>query len=174
MKKSLINIITLAVGVANMVLMVVLVFAIVPAMNNTNNLITTICSAIELELSNSSGYVGVEDIAIENLSVYNVSEEIRGNLKNGIDGKPHYMIFKVTISMNNKHEDYATYGTAEAMLEKEGLIRSRIYKIVADYTLEEAQANVEEMEKKVLTSVKELYNNSNFIIDVSFSDYVFQ
>lgn len=174
MKKSLINIITLAVSVANMVLMVVLVFAIVPAMNNTNHLITTICSAIELELSNSTGYVGAEDIPIENLAVYNLSEQIQGNLKNGIDGKPHYMIFSVTISMNSKHEDYSTYGTAEAMLEREGLIRSRIYKVVAEYTLEEAQADVESIEKKVLASLKELYNNSNFIIDVSFSDYIFQ
>ncbi len=173
MKKSLINIITLAVSVANMVLMIVLVFAIVPAMNNTNHLITTICSAIELELSNSSG-IGVEDLPIENLAVYNLSEKIQGNLKNGVDGKPHYMLFNVTISMNSKHEDYDTYGKEEAMLEKEGLIRSRIYKIVAEYTLEEAQNNVSTLENEVLTSIKQLYNNSNFIVDVSFTDYIFQ
>ncbi len=173
MKKSLINIITLAVGVANMVLMIVLVFAIVPAMNNTNNLITKICSAIELELSNSSG-IGVEDLPIENLAVYNISEKIQGNLQNGVDGKPHYMIFNVTISMNSKHEDYNTYGTAEAMLEREGLIRSRIYKVVAEHTLEEAQNNVAGLEDEVLASIKQLYNNSNFIVDVSFTDYIFQ
>lgn len=60
------------------------------------------------------------------------------------------------------------------MLEKEGLIRSRIYKVVAEHTLEEAQSNVAALEDEVLASIKQLYNNSNFIVDVSFADYIFQ
>lgn len=174
MKKSLINIITLAVSVANMVLMVVLVFAIVPAMNNTNNLITKICSAIELELSNSTGFISTDNIPIQDLAIYDLSEELRAGLKNDAAGKPHYMMFKVTISMNSKHEDYSTYGTAEAMLEREGLIRSRIFRIVSDYTIEEAQGNIAALEEATLASLKQLYNGSDFIIDVSFTDYIFQ
>lgn len=180
MKKSLINIITLAVSVANMVLMIILVFAIVPTMKNTNNLITKICTAINLELENSNGPAGLEDIPIENIAVYNVSEQIMANLKSGGDldknGNPieHYMIFNVTISMNKADEDYETYGTAEAMLEREGLIRSRIQNVITQYTKEEAQANVAGLEEEVLTSLRKLYNDSDFIIDVSFSDYIFQ
>lgn len=173
MKKNLINIMTLAVSAANMVLMIILVFAIVPAMKNTNNLVTTICTAIELELHNTNGSVGIEDIPIADIGVYNVSEQIIANLKNGTDGEPHYMMFNVTVSMNKTDKDYATYGTAEAMLEKEGLIKSRILKIVTEYTKEEAQMNIAMMEDEVLTSLKELYS-SDFIIDVAFSDYVFQ
>ncbi len=180
MKKSLINIITLAVSVANLVLMIILVFAIVPAMKNTNNLITTICTAISLELENSDGSVGLENVPIENIAVYNVSEQIMANLKPGTDldkngnPNPHYMILNVTISMNKADEDYATYGTAEAMLEREGLIRSRIQNIITQYTKEEAQANVPGLEEEVLASLRKLYNDSDFIIDVSFSDYIFQ
>ena len=174
MKKSLINIITLAISVANMVLMIVLVFAIVPAMKNTNNLITTISSAISLELENSNGSVGMENVPIENIAVYDISEQLMANLKMGVDGKPHYMMFNVTISMNNAAEDYATYGTAEAMLAREGLIRGKIQNIVTQYTKEEAEANIRGMEEEVLTSLRALYNDSDFIIDVSFSDYVFQ
>lgn len=173
MKKNLINILTLAVSVANMVLMIILVFAIVPAMNNTNNLVTTICTAIELELKNTNGSVTIDDIPISDVAVYNVSEQIMANLKNGADGKPHYMMFNVTISMNKADEDYETYGTAEAMLEKEGLIKSRILKIVTEYTKEEAQVGISTLENEVLTSLQELYA-SDFIIDVAFSDYVFQ
>lgn len=174
MKKSLINIITLAVSVANMVLMIVLVFAIVPAMKNTNNLVTTICSAISLELENSNGSVSLEDVPISNIAVYDISEQLMANLKTGADGKAHYMMFNVTISMNNASEDYATYGTAEAMLEREGLIRSKIQSIVTQYTKEEAEVNIRGMEEEVLASLRKLYNDADFIIDVSFSDYVFQ
>lgn len=173
MKKNLINILTLAISVANMVLMIILVFAIVPTMKNTNNLVTTICTAIELEVKNSYGSAGVEDIPISDIAVYNISDQIMANLKNGADGKAHYMIFNVTISMNSANADYATYGTAEAMLEKEGLIKSRILKIVTEYTKEEAQQNISAMEDEVLTSLQELYA-SGFIIDVAFSDYMFQ
>lgn len=179
MKKSLINILTLAVSVANMVLMIILVFAIVPAMKNTNNLITTICTAIELELHNTNGSVSIEDIPISDIAVYNISKQIMANLKMGTDldknGNPnqHYMMFNVTISMNRTDEDYASYGTAEALLEKEGLIKSRILKIVTEYTKEEAQVSIAKMEDEVLASLKELYG-SDFIIDVAFSDYVFQ
>lgn len=174
MKKSLINIITLAVSVANMVLMIVLVFAIVPAMKNTNNLVTTICSAISLELENSNGSISLEDVPISNIAVYDISEQLMANLKTGADGKTHYMIFNVTVSMNKASEDYATYGTEEAMLEREGLIRSKIQSIVTQYTKEEAESNVRGMEEEVLASLRKLYNDADFIIDVSFSDYVFQ
>lgn len=179
MKKNLINILTLAVSVANMVLMIILVFAIVPAMRNTNNLVTTICTAIELELKNTNGSVSIDDIPISDVAVYNISEQIMANLQSGPDtdknGNPnsHYMMFNVTISMNKADEDYETYGTAEAMLEKEGLIKSRILKIVTEYTKEEAQAGVGILEDEVLTSLQELYG-SDFIIDVAFSDYMFQ
>lgn len=179
MKKNLINILTLAISVANMVLMIILVFAIVPTMKNTNNLVTTICTAIDLELKNANGSVTIDDIPISDIAVYNLSEQITANLKSGPDtdknGNPnaHYMLFNVTISMNTKDEDYAKHGTAEAMLEKEGLIKSRILKIVTEYTKEEAQTNITAMEDKVLTSLQELYA-SDFIIDVAFSDYMFQ
>lgn len=179
MKKSLINIITLAVAVANMVLMIILVFAIVPAMKNTNNLITTICTAISLELENSAGSVSLEDIPIEDIAVYNFSEQLMANLKTGsaVDGKapkPNYLMFNVTVSMNKANKDYATYGTPEAMLEREGLMRGRIQSIITQYTKEEAEANIAGLEEEALASLRALYNNSDFIVDVSFSDYLFQ
>lgn len=174
MKKSLINIITLAVSIANMVLMIILVFAIVPAMKNTNNLITTICSAISLELENSNGSLSLENVPIEDIAVYNISEQLMANLKVGADGKPHYMMFNVTISMNKASGDYATYGTAEAMLEREGLIRGKIQNIVTQYTKEEAEVNIRGIEEEVLTSLRALYNDSDFIIDVTFYGTLFQ
>ena len=53
MKKSLINIITLSLSIVNLIFMVVIVFAIVPTMNNTNEFIKKISTAVDLELENS-------------------------------------------------------------------------------------------------------------------------
>ena len=50
MKKSLINIITLSLSIVNLIFMVVIVFAIVPTMNNTNEFIKKISTAVDLEL----------------------------------------------------------------------------------------------------------------------------
>lgn len=61
MKKSLINIITLSLSIVNLIFMVVIVFAIVPTMNNTNEFIKKISTAVDLELENS--YATKEDIS---------------------------------------------------------------------------------------------------------------
>lgn len=173
MKKSLINILALAVGVANLVLMAILIFAIVPAMNNTNALVTKICTAIDLELENSYGPTNADKVPFEDIQVYNISE-MTINLKaeaGGGDGKPHYMITSVTVSMNSTNKDYETYSAT--MAEKEGLMKNRISKILSSYTKDEAQANVSGLEDEVLASLQDLYK-SDFIIDVSFNDYIFQ
>lgn len=173
MKKSLINIMTLALSVANMVLMIILVFAIVPTMNNMNNLITTICTAIDLETANS-GPITSSNIAIDDIGVYNINDGFMTSLKSNGDGKQHYMMYKVTISMNKKHEDFATYGSSEALLEREGLIRAHIQNVVASYTIDEVEPKSEEIRKETLESLQNLFGGSNFIIDVSFIDIKYQ
>ena len=49
MKKGLINIILLVLAITNVILTAIMVFAIVPAMNSTNNLVSKVASAIDLE-----------------------------------------------------------------------------------------------------------------------------
>lgn len=54
MKKNLITVITLALVVVNLVLTVILTITILPETQKANELITKVCSAIDLDLESGS------------------------------------------------------------------------------------------------------------------------
>ena len=107
MKKSLINIITLSLSIVNLIFMVVIVFAIVPTMNNTNEFIKKSSTAVDLELENS--YATKEDISnisVDKLDVYDISKQLVFNLKKGADGRDCVIVVNVSLLMNIEHKDY--------------------------------------------------------------------
>lgn len=172
MKKSLINIITLALSIVNLVFMVVIVFAIVPTMNNTNDFIKKISTAVDLELENS--YATKEDmsnISIDKLDVHDISKQLVFNLKTGLDGKSHVIVLNVSLSLNKDHKDYTTY--YETLDKNESLFTSAIIRIISNYSMEEVQANTDLIRQEILQAIQEIYQ-SDFIIDVNFSDIKYQ
>ena len=72
MKKSLLNILILALVVTNVILTAVLVFTIVPTMKKTDNLITKIVSTIDLELEHQNTGENKVGVSIDNIEVYDI------------------------------------------------------------------------------------------------------
>ena len=105
-------------------------------------------------------------------AVYVLSEELTIPLARGEDDRDHYFIVSVSLSMNMKDKDYKTYGTEEAMQEKEGLIRAEIISVIGQYTLDECRANMDMIRQEILERLQTMYG-SKFIFNVSFSDTVF-
>jgi flagellar FliL protein len=173
MKKNIFSIVILALVVVNLVLTAVMMFSIVPAANKTNSLVTKISSVLELELEGSAGKTEEGNIPIEQIATHDIADKITVNLKKDADGEAHYAVFSVTLSMDTKNKDYETFGTEEAMAEKESLIKSKIIDVVSGYTLEEAQSNKQAMQEAIKQSLVEMFD-SEFIIGVGFSDIVFQ
>ena len=68
MKKNLFSIIIIALLVMNLVLTGVLVFSIIPASKKTNELVSKVCSAIDLELE-SNRNSGVSNVPIDKIQV---------------------------------------------------------------------------------------------------------
>ncbi len=172
MKKSLINIITLSLSIVNLIFMVVIVFAIVPTMNNTNEFIKKISTAVDLELENS--YATKEDISnisVDKLDVYDISKQLVFNLKKGADGRDCVIVVNVSLLMNKENKDYATY--SETLAEKESLFTSTIIRILSSYTMDEVRANTDLIREEILQAIQDMYQ-SDFIIDVNFSDIKFQ
>ncbi|MCI9050589.1 MAG: flagellar basal body-associated FliL family protein [Lachnospiraceae bacterium] len=172
MKKSLINIITLSLSIVNLIFMVVIVFAIVPTMNNTNEFIKKISTAVDLELENS--YATKEDISnisVDKLDVYDISKQLVFNLKKGADGRDCVIVVNVSLLMNIEHKDYATYSATLA--EKESLFTSTIIRILSSYTMDEVRANTDLIREEILQAIQDMYQ-SDFIIDVNFSDIKYQ
>jgi len=170
MRKSIINIIILAVCIINVVLCGILVFAIVPAMTSTNRLVTSICELIDLELEGKELDDNGGEIPIDKIVVHDIADEMTITLKKGSDGKTHYAIVKVSISMNSTHEDYATYSTV--LPTQESLIKSKVVDIVSKYTLEQASAYTDVVEDDILEALRAMYK-SEFIIDVNFRGLTF-
>ena len=74
---------------------------------------------------------------IEDIETYAITDGFTVNLKQGGDGKQHYAVFSVSLSLNTKSDGYKTYGGSEGLAAKETIIQSEINTIVNGYTLDE-------------------------------------
>ena len=111
MKKSMLNVITLALVLVNLVLTVILTFSLVSTNNKTNKLVTKVSEIIDLDVAgvdNSSKSTSIEDVAYVDVS-NNGSNDIMISYTDG--GKTHYAIVNVTLGLNTKAKDYASKST---------------------------------------------------------------
>ena len=166
MKKNILTMILLVVVVINLVLTAIMMFAVVPSAKKTDKLVTDICSVLDLELATDEKEK-VDKVDLKNLEFYDIDEEMTVGLKAGSDGKDHFAVLKVSISMNKKDKDYKTYGSGIDTMSS--LIKNAVFDVVGTYTYESAQGKTEEMEKKILEKVQDAFG-SEFIYQVIFSD----
>ncbi|MBA4686930.1 MAG: flagellar basal body-associated FliL family protein [Candidatus Galacturonibacter soehngenii] len=171
MKKNIFSILILAFVIVNLVLTTIMMFSIVPMAKKTNALITQICSVLDLELEANKSADGEENISIDQIATYDIADKFTVNLKKDGDGKDHFAVFSVTLSMDTKKEGYKTYG--EKISEKESLIKSEINDVVSSFTLEEAQSDREALQEALKQRMIKMFD-SDFIIKVAFRDIVFQ
>jgi flagellar basal body-associated protein FliL len=171
MKRNLFSIVILALVIVNLSLTAIMMFSVVPASKKTNALVTQICTVLDLELEANVAATGEENIPIDQIATYDIADKFTVNLKKGTDGKDHFAVFSVTLSMDTKNDGYKTYG--EKISEKESLIKSEINDIVSGFTLEEAQSNRDALQEALKQRLAEMFD-SDFIIKVAFRDIVFQ
>lgn len=173
MKKSLLQIITLALVVANLVLSALLVFTCMPAINKTGKLVDRICEIVDLDVAGPNGEPETVDIAdLEEVAVtFNGETTTSLNLRTDEDGKGHHIVVGVTIVVNKSHKDYKsmrpTIDTAMSMID------SKVIEVVTKYTMEQANNNKEEIRKELLGELQTLFN-STFIYDISFTSFITQ
>lgn len=172
-KKSILQIITLALVVVNLVLTVILAFTCMPAISKTSNLVNKVCEIIDLDVTGSSGESTT--VAVENLEEVQVTfsseTDATINLKTDVDGKSHVILLGVTLVVDKSHPDYKTKrATIDTAMS---LINNRIIDVISKYTMTEAQNNKIEIRKEILGQIQELFD-SDFIYDISFTQFVFQ
>ena len=160
MRKNILAVIILAATLVNITLSAVTLFAIVPKANRTDELIRKIVSAIDLELETPlEGEYGEVQFADT------VSHAIEGqqtiNLKKGEDGKNHFALVRITLTLNSKAEDYETISTLLAGSE------TRIIEIVeeefAKYTHEEVVTYKDEIKNNALEKIQNLFGSRSVI-----------
>lgn len=165
MKKNILTLILLVVTVANLVLTAIMMFAVVPSAKKTDKLVTDICSVMDLELD-ADEKTKTDTVKMEDLEFYDAGE-ITVLLKDSGDDASHYAVLNVSISMDSKNKGYKKYGAD--IDAKISLIKNAVMTVVGEYTNETAQGKTEEMEKKILDELHEVFN-SDFIYQVIISD----
>lgn len=174
MKKNMISIIILALLIVNIVLTAIMMFSVTSASKKTAALVDNIATALDLELTAKNGGADEEEevVPMTDTETYQISESMTIPLKASEgDDKDHYCLVSVTLSINTKDKGYKTYGSD--LSEQESLIKSEINDTFAQYTVEEARNNQDQIRQEILERVQTMFD-SKFIFNVSFSDIMFQ
>lgn len=100
MKKNLMSVLILALLVVNLVLTAITMISIVPSAKKSNQLITQICTALNLELA-SGRTANLSSVSIENLQSYTLGDTMTINLRDSEDGSSHYAVLTVVLSMDS-------------------------------------------------------------------------
>lgn len=167
MKRNLLSVMILALLVVNIVLTSVLMFSVVGTNNKVAALVTDIGTILQLEVADENGGKN-EQLNIGDIEMYNIEDSMTVHLKTAEDGKDHYCLVSVSLSINTKHEDYKKYGST--ISNYESLIKGEIDRVIGSYTKEEAEANKEEIAEEILLRIQDLYG-STFIADVVFNGW---
>lgn len=169
MKKNLMSVIILALVFANFVLTGLLAISIIPQTKNANSMIEKVCTAIDLELE-SGGATGSSNMPIDQLETYSLNggEAMTMSFATGDDGQVHYLVANVSLSLNTKSADYATYG-GENLVSKETIITSDINTIVHQYTMEQYNQDREALYDAILEDLQNLFKG-DFVVAVNFSE----
>lgn len=173
MKKNMLSIVMIALLVVNIVLNVVLLFAVVPNASKTNNLIKKVASAVDLQIEEESD--GSEDYSIADLKSYTfTSDSLTITLKKNDDGKDHYAVITgISLSLNSKAEDYDTI--SQYITNNEIKIKDKITSVFSKYTKDEAQSKVDSIKKEILDELSsESCLNSKVVVEVNFGNLAFQ
>jgi flagellar FliL protein len=167
MKKNLISVIILALTFANFVLTALLIFTVLPETKKANEMITAVCSAIDLEL-NSGAATGLSNLPIEQITTYSVNggESITTNLKSD-DGKNHYVIVTVSLSLNNESDNFTKY-SPDVLTEKDAIIQDDIIQIISGYTVDDFNGNVSDIKEQILADMQSMFG-SDYVVGVNFS-----
>lgn len=169
MKKNLISVLILALVFANFVLTAILMFSVLPETKKANTLIEKVCSAIDLDL-NSGAASGVSNVPIDQQDIYKVNEgeQITTNLAKGEDGKSHYAVLKVSLVLNKKSDNYATYNQ-DFFTSQDETIKNDIIQVIGGYTLDEFESKKEEVKGEILSDMQELFG-ADLVVGVNFSE----
>ena len=84
----------------------------------------------------------------------------------GADGKPHYYLVAVSLSLNMKHADYKKL--QPTVTTQADLIKGEIISVIGSYTLEEIQQGTDGIRMEILQRLQKLFD-SQFIFNVTFT-----
>ncbi|MCM1189524.1 MAG: hypothetical protein NC541_09530 [bacterium] len=177
MKKNLLSVLILVLLIVNIALTAVMMISVTGTNKKTAELVTSITTALNIELYNPGG-VAVTDVPISETDTY-VMEEMMIPLAPSLneDGtvdsrKQNYIIFTPSLLQNTKHKDYKKMGGEENMAAAASIVMDTINSVVGQYTLEECQQDFDRIREEILKEIQNKFG-SNFIFRIAVSGVKF-
>lgn len=175
MKKSMLNVITLALVLINLVLTVLLTFSLVSTNNRTNNLIKKVGEIIDLDAAGNAanGSQTGSAVNIDDIEYVEVKSGDSTNITVSYtdSGKTHYVVFKVTLGLIKKAKDYSTKSTSINNGMK--LIVSQITNEALKYSYNTVTTNKTTIEKNLLSTLQDQFE-TEAICSVTLSEILVQ
>lgn len=170
MKKSLLNIITLVLVLTNTILTAIMVFVIVPSMQDSNRVIKKVAQAINLELDTTSE-TDLSDVPLEDCESFDLETKLTIALKKGSDGKEHYAVIYPTLLLYKEGSNYSK--NMDTLKEKKALATQHIQEVIQKYTATELQTNPDAVREESLKDLQEIFGK-DFIVQVVFGTTTIQ
>ena len=171
MKKNLLSILILALLLVNVILTGITMFSVTTTNKKTAAIVSQIASVLQLDLSTTDTEAETASVKMEDTATYDIADEMTIPLKLGADGKDHYAVVSVSLSMNMKSPGYKTYG--EGIGDRESLIKGEIVNAFRNYSIEEVKADEDAVLQDILTRLQKMFD-SDFIYKVSFRGVMYQ
>ena len=169
MKKSMLNIITLVLVLMNTILTAIMVFVIVPSMQDSNRVIKKVAQAINLEMGGDE--VDLSNVPLESCETFDLETKPTISLQKGSDGKDHYAVIYPTLLL---YKDGANYSkNLETLKEKKSLATQHIQEVVQKYTVTELQSNPDAIREETLKDLQEIFGK-DLIVQVVFGTTTIQ
>lgn len=174
MKRNIISVAILALLIVNIVLTAIMMFSVTSTNRKTADLVRDIAAAVSIDLGGGQTAVGaapsVDMAHIEPYTIADMTIPLKKSVNENGEEETHYAVLSVTLSMDNSHHDYKTYGDLSA---REDLIRGKINDVVSQFTMEEAQGNPQMVKNEILKGIQSMFD-SDFIFDVTLSSSLYQ
>lgn len=172
MKKNMLTVLILALLIVNLALTGIMMFFMMGTTKKTNRLIDGIATALSLEVGTPEEEEAADstDVAMENIEIYQIPDQMTIGLAKGVDGKSHYCLMSVSLSINKTDPDYEKY--IETLKSQEDIVKDIIFRTVGAHPIEELEGNQEELRQEILEAIQKQYN-SKFVYNVVFRDIMF-
>lgn len=176
MKKNLLSILILALLIVNIILNVIVMISVTSTNRKTAAVVGSIATILNLELDKTGEEEEAVVVSMEDTDSYDIADKLTIPLRveakeAGGDGDQHFLVVSVSLAMNKKDKGYETYGSAEAMAAKEGMIKGEITDVISGYTLSQVQADQEVLRADILERLQTMFD-SKFIYKVTFRDCI--
>ena len=172
MKKNMLSVLILALLIVNVALTSIMMFTMMGTNKKTAKLIDGISTALSLEITDPSmeGVEAEAEVAMEDIKVHQIPDQLTIGLAKGADGKSHYSVVSISLSLNTKDPDYEKYSATLA--DNEDMIKDKIFQVVGSHTIEEAESNTDGLREEILEAIQQMYG-SKFVYNIVFRDIMF-